>query len=448
MSIITLQLGQCGNQIGGELFTTFIKDAHAKPSNVQVSANRNEQYTEEVISKFFTTESQSDKFDVPQARAVLVDMEPKVIAQICTEAKRTGKWMYPEKQQFSQKRGSGNNWAHGFCVHGPRVKEKVMNMIQQEAEKCDNLGGFLSLTSLAGGTGSGVGAYVTQCLRDEFPNSFILNQVVWPYHTGEVIVQNYNAILTLSHLYQSADAVLVMENDHLHRICTQLLNIKKIGFKDINNVICHKLASFLLPAVTQKYTDHRRSNAFGEVLEHLVSHPDYKLLTIKNIPQMSDTSKQFCTYQWHGLLKHLRQMLIADASMEEGIDWQVHLGDGSGIKHNQSLANALFLRGKDLDGIDVSSFSDPKLYPSWILPNTGVAVYKQPRIFNDYEKSAALVTNSRSPIGSLNHMIGKAWNMFSSRAYVYQYEKHGLTEEDFLDSFVTLEQVVANYNTL
>ena len=65
-----------------------------------------------------------------------------------------------------------------------------MSLIRREVEKCDRFGGFMALLSLAGGTGSGVGAYVTQCLRDEYPQSFILNQVVAPYHMGEVIVSN------------------------------------------------------------------------------------------------------------------------------------------------------------------------------------------------------------------------------------------------------------------
>lgn len=89
----------------------------------------------------------------------------------------------------------------------------------------------------------------TVCMsRETFMQSFLLFEVVWPYGTGEVIVQNYNALLTLSHLYQSSDAILVMENDSLHKICSQLLNIRKISFQDINRVITHKLASFLQPA--------------------------------------------------------------------------------------------------------------------------------------------------------------------------------------------------------
>lgn len=195
-----------------------------------------------------------------EARAVMVDMESKVINQTCAEAKRSGSWMYPNKQQYSQKRGSGNNWANGYCIHGSSSHDDIMNMIQREMEKCDHFGGFLILLSLAGGTGSGVGTYVTQ-----YPQAFLLNQVVWPYNTGEVIVQNYNTLLTLSRLYQTVDAVLIMENDGLQKICSQLLNIKQISFQDINKVITHKLASMLQPATCDTGNGYSTQNYLGEI---------------------------------------------------------------------------------------------------------------------------------------------------------------------------------------
>lgn len=55
-----------------------------------------------------------------------------------------------------------------------------------EVERCDRLAGLMAIMSVAGGTGSGVGTYVTQCLRDVYPKSFILNHLTWPYGTGEV----------------------------------------------------------------------------------------------------------------------------------------------------------------------------------------------------------------------------------------------------------------------
>jgi tubulin delta len=126
-----------------------------------------------------------------------------------------------------------------------------------------------------------------------------------------------------------------------------------------------------------------------------------------------------------------------------GIDWQVKLEES-----RRSLANLLILRGKDLDTADAGAFSDPRLYPVWALPDRALALYRQPRMFNNYEKCATLLTNNKSPVNSLNSVIDKAWNMFSSRAYTHQYVKHGLTEEDFVDSFVMLEQVIASYSSL
>lgn len=61
-----------------------------------------------------------------------------------------------------------------------------MNLVQKEAEKCDRLSGFLTLLSMAGGTGSGLGAFVTRSLRDAYPSSFLLNHIIWPYSLGEV----------------------------------------------------------------------------------------------------------------------------------------------------------------------------------------------------------------------------------------------------------------------
>ena len=64
------------------------------------------------------------------------------------------------------------------------------------------LDGFLVCQSLAGGTGSGVGAFLSEALADEFPKARRINAAVWPFTQGEVIVQNYNTMLTLAHLYE------------------------------------------------------------------------------------------------------------------------------------------------------------------------------------------------------------------------------------------------------
>lgn len=265
-----------------------------------------------------------------------------------------------------------------------------MNLIQKEVEKCDSLSGFFIIMSMAGGTGSGLGAFITQNLQDEFSNSLRMNQIIWPYGTGEVIVQNYNSILTLSHLYRSSDALLVHENDAVHRICAKLMNIKQISFSDINQVLAHQLGSVFQPTYSAEGSSHYRRNPLGDLMENLVPHPEFKMLGIRNIPQMPENSLAYSAFTWAGLLKHLRQMLISNAKMEEGINWQVRpplsglppLGRESvGVEphFNTSIANLVILRGKEAHSADLEGFKEPALYTSWLKPVDAFSVWRTQR---------------------------------------------------------------------
>lgn len=453
MSIVTVQLGQCGNQIGFEVFDTLFRDSHC--SQGLCSKRENEAYQASCKERFFREEENG----VPVARAVLIDMEPKVINQTLSKAAQSGRWKYGQHTSFCQKQGSGNNWAYGYSVHGPKHEESIMNLIQTEVEKCDSLSGFFIIMSMAGGTGSGLGAFITQKLQDQYSSSLKMNQIIWPYGTGEVIVQNYNSILTLSHLYRSSDALLIHENDAVHKICAKRMNIKQISFRDLNRVLAHQLGSVFQPTHSEDSSFHYCRNPLGDLMEHLVPHPEFKMLGVRNIPQMSAESLAYSTFTWAGLLKHLRQMLISRAKMEEGIDWQVRpplsglppIGKASAHKEphfNTSLANLVILRGREVHSADVGGFRDAALYTSWLEPADAFSVWKTPRPFDKYEKSAALVSNSQLLVKPLDMVVGKAWNMFSSKAYIHQYTKFGMEEEDFLDSFTLLEQVVASYGSL
>jgi tubulin delta len=181
-----------------------------------------------------------------------------------------------------------------------------MDKIRREVERCDRLGGFMPCLSLAGGTGSGVGAYLTECLRSEYPRSTIVNPVVWPYTSGEVIIQNYNFVLTLAKLYECSDALIIFENDQLHEICTRIMDAKKVGFDDLNGVIAHKLASVLQPAA--KASTGGQANYLDEIVTELCANDYYKLLSLNNVPQLSQNSIEFGAFQWPGLVSYLNNI--------------------------------------------------------------------------------------------------------------------------------------------
>ncbi|XP_058269211.1 tubulin delta chain isoform X4 [Hemibagrus wyckioides] len=387
MSVVTVQLGQCGNQVGPELFSTVYEDSTGANSKT---------YKQCSDERFFRESSDG----VLAARAVLIDMEPKVITQAIAKASASGKWRYGEKSHFCQKQGSGNNWANGYCVHGPQHKDAVEDLVRREAERCDRLAGIFAMMSVAGGTGSGVGTYITQCLRDTYPHAFILNHLTWPYGTGEVIVQNYNSVLTLSRLYTLSDALVVHENDTVHKICSQLMNIKHIAMSDLNKVIAHQLGSVLQPAYTADSPAHYTTNPIG--INWKVCAPSNRAESTRN----------------------------------------THMG------FNRSLSNLLILRGKDVSSADVGAFKEPGLYVPWLPADGTFHTWHSPVPFSGYEKLATLLSNSQSLLNPLDNIVKKAWNMFASRAYIHQYTKFGVSEEDFLESFTLLEQIISSYTHL
>ena len=118
-----------------------------------------------------------------------------------------------------------------------------MEIARKEVERSDyGVSAFLLLQSLAGGTGSGLGARVSELLRDAYGSrAVVANTLVAPYSAGEVSVQLYNSLLTLTHTAKSSDAVLLFRNDQVQSICRTRMRIKRPSFNDLNKVIAHHL---------------------------------------------------------------------------------------------------------------------------------------------------------------------------------------------------------------
>ncbi|CAM9163884.1 unnamed protein product, partial [Chrysoparadoxa australica] len=232
MSQITLQVGQCGNQLGHALFTK-LQDMDMDPLSHNV----------------FFRKAATSSGDIDLARAVLLDTEPRAVGNMIEKSKKGHTWRYSSKSRCCPgNAGAGNNWAHGYCTYGPASKESMLDAVRREVEQCDWLEGFQVLHSTAGGTGSGLGAYLTEQVVDEFAGAAVLNAVVCPYTNGEVIVQSYNTIFTLSRLAAAADGVLCIENDTAAKAAAFLAGVERPSLHDLNDIIGVHLAGALCPA--------------------------------------------------------------------------------------------------------------------------------------------------------------------------------------------------------
>ena len=99
MSVITLQVGQCGNQVGLQFFQTLMSDLQ-QSKDVSLKSKSNREYIEESLQCFFHRKDSSQEGDIfpsgMTARAVSVDMERKVIQNTVSQAKKSAIWQYPK----------------------------------------------------------------------------------------------------------------------------------------------------------------------------------------------------------------------------------------------------------------------------------------------------------------------------------------------------------------
>ena len=220
--LITIQVGQCGNQLGCKFWDMALSE-HAQYSSSGC-------FDDSMSSFFRNVSSAGEKAqEIPlgdgrqemqwlRARAVLVDMEESVLNE--TLSGPLGE-LFDSRQMIKDVSGSGNNWAHGHCVYGPKYEAKILDTIRQATELCDSLQSFFLIHSLGGGTGSGLGTYILSMLEDNFPDVYRFTTAIVPSRTDDVITSPYNSMLSLRELVDHADCVLPMENKALIDICNR-----------------------------------------------------------------------------------------------------------------------------------------------------------------------------------------------------------------------------------
>lgn len=295
---ITLQVGQCGNQVGLQYWQQLSlehginSDGSSNPypintnnkfqfQNLTSTSNNNEsstKYRDDHPELFFTL-SDSNRYT---PRSILIDMEPSVIGKSTS----TLPMFNPRNVHLSEQGNSAaNNWINGY-KYGTEEEEALINLIDREADKCNNLSNFQLFHSVAGGTGSGVGSKILELISDRYGHKKLLNTFsIFPSNedTSDVVVQPYNTILTLKRLIDYSDATFIFHNDSLNRIENLLFN-NNMQLNNNNNDDLFLGANKLIASVTASLSNPLRFpgymySSIESIISNLVPTPDLKFLT-------------------------------------------------------------------------------------------------------------------------------------------------------------------------
>lgn len=261
--IITLQVGQCGNQIGSEFWKKLCVEHGINEEGLLQDYATDGTDRKDV----FFYQADDDHF-IP--RTLLMDLEPRVLNGIQNSAWKN---LFNPENFFVGKEGggAGNNWAAGYAL-GERYHDELMDMIDREADGSDSLEGFQVCHSIAGGTGSGMGSYLLEKLNDHFPKKLIQTYSVFP-NTGDggvdgglgqsdVVVQPYNSLLSLKRLTLNADCVTVLDNTALNRIAVDRLRLHNPTVTELNSLVSTVMSA---STTTLRYPGYMNNDLIGLV---------------------------------------------------------------------------------------------------------------------------------------------------------------------------------------
>lgn len=421
--VITLQVGQCGNQMGSEFWRMLCRE-HGISGSGFLQDDRDLGDRKDVF--FYQAD---DNVFVP--RAVLVDLEPRVISQVPS--------FFNQENVFvsNEGGGAGNNWAHGYCV-GKSMEDDVLEMVRREAEGCDSLETFFLLHSIAGGTGSGFGSLLLERVRDEFPKRIIQTYSVFPNNdeSSDVVVQPYNSVLTLQRLVESSDCVMLMDNSSLGRYALDSLRISTPTFDHINLLISTVMAASTstIRFPGYMYCTQQSINACLVPLDPLkLVVPSYTPFVCDEVSRV--VRKTTCS-------DVMRRLLLPKTRLA-----------GYDLSKSQSVVSMLNILHGVEDPSEVSRtvmrFLDKRLvnFVPWMPPSFNVALGKKIATKTETSRVSGLgLVNSTGVSSILSKISGQFDKLRKQHAFLDIYKRFGVELEMFDQGREAVQRALEEYH--
>jgi tubulin beta len=419
--IVHIQVGQCGNQMGAK-FWEVISDEHGITTDGIYKGDTDLQL--ERINVYFT-EASGGKF-VP--RSILVDLEPGTLDAI--QASNIGKLFRPDNFIFGTT-GAGNNWSKGHYTDGAEIIEDIVEIVRKESESCECLQGFQITQSLGGGTGSGLGTLLISKIREEYPDRIICTFSTVPSpKVSDVVVEPYNATLSLHQLVENSDETFCIDNEALYDICFRTLKLGNPTYGDLNHLI-----SATMSGVTTCLRFPGQLNAdLRKLATNMVPFPRLHFFMPGFSPLTSRHSQAYRSYSVHDLT----QQMFDSKNMMAACD----------PRHGKYLTVAAMFRGRvSMKEVDENMLSvqnkNSAYFVEWIPNNVKTAVCDIPP--RGLKMSVTFVGNNTA-IQEIWKRVGEQFSaMFRRKAFLHWYTGEGMDEMEFTEAESNLNDLISEY---
>ena len=427
--IITLQVGQCGNQIGHVFWKRLAAEHGIAPDGVLEHPSETIEDRKDIF--FYMAD---DGRYIP--RSILFDLEPRVVNEI--KNSEFTHFYNPENMLTPEGGGAGNNWGQGYDL-GMKYYEEISDMVRREVEVADALEGFILCHSIAGGTGSGTGSLLLERLTDEYKKATTLTYSVFPdYKTSDVIVQPYNSMLTLRRLAENADACVVLDNQALGAIAATKLNLTANSYDEMNDLVSVVMAATTTTLRFPSYSN----NDMVSLLAPLIPTPPCHFLMTGYTPISLSTTRQ----------------IVRKTSV---IDVMTRLLDSKNIMMSAPVDKGMYISilnviQGEVDPSEIHSAlrqireNKALRFIPWGPASLQLALSRKSPFIETPNRVSGLMLANHTNIRSLFKTNVQAFNqMFKQSMYLHNYEKTSFLQDRVKDEFneclVAVNKVIDEY---
>merc|ERR1711956_187919 len=112
---------------------------------------------------------------------------------------------------ISGKEDAANNFARGHYTIGKEIVDLVLDRIRKLADNCTGLQGFMIYHACGGGTGSGPGCLMLECLSEDSGKNSKLSFITWACsQVATAVVEPYNTAFCAHSLLAHTDEITMM----------------------------------------------------------------------------------------------------------------------------------------------------------------------------------------------------------------------------------------------
>merc|ERR1712125_119599 len=419
--VVTIQAGQCGNQMGYAFWEAAAKEHGLSPDG-SYSGDKDEQL--ERIEVFFD-ETADGKY---KPTSVNFDLEPGVLDVI---RKNEYGGMFSQESFKHAASGAGNNWAKGHYTEGAQLIDAVMDATRKVSEDCDQLQGFQVCQSIGGGTGSGMGTLLISKVREEYPDRIMATYSVFPSpKVSDMVVEPYNSLLSIHQLIENADEVSVLDNEALYDVCFSTLEVPKPTFAELNGLVATAMAgtTSCLRFAGQLNSDLRKLGV------NLIPFPRLHFFIVGHAPL---TAKSQAAYR-KVTTKELTEQVFDAKNMMAACD----------PRNGKYLTASVIFRGpvpsKEVDEQMIITLNrNAPFFAEWIPHNIKQSICNTGPL--DAETGCSLIGNNTAILEIFQRIEDQFQPMFKRKAFLHWYTGEGMDEMEFTEAESNMVDLIAEY---